>query len=175
VAQDRGWEGNFSSLSYTVKKAGWYTLTNTATRYYPEITFPAGMLSTASRVVYRFNAKPKSNALAPVFSLQMTPNGLDHYNRAKPRTTVTVPFKLSRIAQSPDATKGKNPTVKAVTAAMSPDGGKTWRAVPVRKVNGTWTAVVGNPASGFVSLRARATYTSGAYTEVTIIRAYAIG
>jgi len=173
--QDKGWEPDMSFMNYSVKKAGWYTLTNTATRYYPEITFPAGMLSTKSVVTYRFPAATKGNVVAPVMSLQLAPSNLSSYNKAKPGTVTNVPLLIRRTKQNPDAKQGANPTVKTVTAKMSADGGKTWRAVTVKKINGTWTAVVRNPAAGAVSLRARTTYTSGAYTEVTIIRAYAIG
>lgn len=82
-------------------------------------------------------------------------------------------LKLTRTA-AVDVARGKNPTVKSVTAKMSTDG-RSWKAVTVKKIRGVWTAVVGNPPAGAVSLRVRATYTSGAYTEVTIYRAYAIG
>jgi hypothetical protein len=56
---------------------------------------------------------------------------------------------------------------------MSTDG-KTWKSVRVHKTGSTWTAAVGNPPAGTVSLRIRATYTTGAYTESTVYRAYGI-
>jgi len=62
----------------------------------------------------------------------------------------------------------------SLSVKMSPNGGKTWRTVKVKKIGGTWTALVPNPASGAVTLRARATYASGGYTDVTIYRAYGI-
>ena|SRR5690349_3089062 len=163
-----------TSLSYKVKKAGWYTITNTAYRYYPGITFPAGMLSTKSAVSYRFHTKPKSNALAQVFSVTMVPIGLDRWNKAEGGSTTNVALQLNRYAQNPDAKRGKNPKLKSLTVKMSPDGGRTWRTIGVRKINGSWTAIVPNPAAGAVTLRARATYTSGGYTDVTIYRAYGI-
>ncbi len=65
------------------------------------------------------------------------------------------------------------------------DGGKTRWSVKAKKVGGVWTAQVTNPASGAVSLRAsapgrsnasaRVTDTTGGCTDVTSIRAYAIG
>ncbi|QOC89788.1 hypothetical protein [Micromonospora craniellae] len=172
--KDRGWESEMTSLEYKVKKSGWYTLTNDASRYYPEITFPAGMLSPKTSVTYRFKAKPNSSMTAPVYALTMLPTGLDLYNRAKAGANTNVQLKLSRPKAGPDAKLGKNPKVKTVTAKASFDGGKTWRSVSVKKVNGVWTAQVGNPTSGAVSLRARVTDTVGGYTDVTIIRAYAI-
>ncbi|MGW4942216.1 hypothetical protein ACWEOZ_11585 [Actinoplanes sp. NPDC004185] len=171
--KDRGWEPDMTVLYYKVKKAGWYTLTNTATRYYPEIKYPAGMLSTKSVVSYRFYSKPKSNALAEVNSVTLVPAGLNGWNKAGGKTT-NVTLKLSRHSQDPDAKRGKNPKLKTLSAKMSPDGGKTWRTVKVKKIKGVWTAVVPNPTSGAVSLRARATYKSGGYTDVTIYRAYGI-
>jgi hypothetical protein len=173
TTKDTGWEPEEMSLSYKVKTSGWYTLSNVATRYYPEIKYPAGMLSTKSIATYRFSVKAKSSTLAPVYALQMTPAALNHYNQAKPKSTTDVALKLTRKSWSGLAA-GKNPTVKSVTAKMSADGGKTWKSVSVKKIKGVWTAVVGNPTSGAVSLRARATYTSGAYSEVTIYRAYGI-
>ncbi|WP_431728019.1 hypothetical protein [Verrucosispora sp. TAA-831] len=173
--KDRGWESEMTSLEYKVKKSGWYTLTNDASRYYPEITFPAGMLSPKTSVTYRFKAKPNTSVTAPVYALTMLPTGLDLDNRAKAGDSTNVQLKLSRPKAGPDAKLGKNPKVKTVTAKASFDGGKTWRSVSVKKIDGVWTAQVGNPTSGAVSLRARVTDTIGGYTDVTIIRAYAIG
>ncbi|PZG18705.1 hypothetical protein C1I95_13095 [Micromonospora craterilacus] len=175
TVKDKGWEPDEKYLSYKVTKPGWYKLTNNASRYYPEIDFPSGMLSTKTSVTYRFKAKPNTSVTAPVYAVTMLPTGLNLNNQAKPGSTTNVQLKLSRPRMEPDAKLGKNPKVKTVTAKASFDGGKTWRSVKVKKVDGTWTAAVGNPASGAVSLRARVTDTTGGYTEVTIIRAYAIG
>lgn len=171
--KDTGWMSETTELNYKVKKSGWYTLSNVASRYYPEITYPKGMLSTTSIATYRFQAKTKSSALPGVYAVQMVPAGLDRYNRAKPKSTTNVPVKLTRKSWS-DVKAGKNPKVKTVTAKMSTDS-KTWKSVTVKKIGGVWTVVVKNPAGGLVSLRVRETSTSGAYTEVTIYRAYAIG
>jgi hypothetical protein len=173
TTKDTGWMSTETDMSYKVKTSGWYTLSNTSTRYYPEITYPKGMLSTKSIATYRFPAKTKSTVLAPVYAVQLTPAALNHYNQAKPKSTTDVALKLTRKSFS-DVKAGKNPAIKSVTAKMSVDG-KTWKSVKVKKVNGVWTAAVANPSTGAVSLRARATTTSGAYTEVTIYRAYAIG
>lgn len=171
--KDTGWMPEPLALSYAVKKSGWYTLRNVASRYYPEIAYPSGMLSTTSTAVYHFPAKPKSTALAPVYAIGIVPAALNNYSRAKPKTTTNVALRLTRKSYS-GLSAGKNPAVKSVTAQISTDS-KTWKSVPVRKVAGEWTAVVPNPASGYVSVRARATTTTGAYTEITIYRAYAIG
>ncbi|PZG00819.1 hypothetical protein C1I93_01520 [Micromonospora endophytica] len=175
TVKDKGWEPYGKELEYRVKKAGWYKLTNDASRYYPEITFPAGMLSTKASVTYRFKAKPNTYATVPVYAITMLPTGLSLHNRAKPASTTNVQLKLSRTKWEADSTLGKNPKIKSVGAKASFDGGKTWRSVKVKKVSGVWTAQVPNPASGAVSLRARVTDTTGGYTDVTIYRAYAIG
>ncbi|MEU4221574.1 hypothetical protein [Actinoplanes sp. NPDC026623] len=174
TTRDRGWEPEMTVLEYKVKKAGWYTLTNTASRYYPEITYPAGLLSARSAVSFRFYIKPNSSALAEVSSLTMVPAGLNNWNKAKGGSTTSVLLRLNRFTQDPDAKRGKDPKLKSMSVKMSSDSGKTWRAVKVKKINGTWIALVPNPASGAVSLRARATYTSGGYTDVMIYRAYGI-
>ncbi|WP_250031708.1 hypothetical protein [Paractinoplanes maris] len=175
VKQDKGWEPESTYMYYTVKKAGWYTLTNTATRYYPEITFPSGMLSTTSRVTYRFQTKPNASALAGVYSVHLSPAGLSMTNKAKPGTTTKVAIKLLRGAVDPDAKRGIDPKVSKMTAQMSPDSGNTWRTVPVQKVGGTWYAIVTNPKTSAVALKVRATVAGGAYTEATVFRAYGIG
>ncbi|MEV4277730.1 hypothetical protein [Actinoplanes xinjiangensis] len=175
TAYDTGFGQYMPSLEYQVKKAGWYTLTNTASRYYPEIAFQSGMLSTGSTVTYRFHAKPNTSVLAQVATIQHMPTGLNGYNRARPGSVTNVALKLNRYVLWGDVKRGANPTLKSLTTKVSFDGGRTWKAVPVKKINGVWAAVVTNPASGAVALRTRATYTSGGYTEAGIQRAYAIG
>jgi hypothetical protein len=172
--KDTGWMPETTFMSYKVKKSGWFILANVSTRYYPEITYPAGMLSTGSIATYCFPAKPKTSVLAPVYALQMVPAGLNHYNKAQPKSTTNVALRLTRQTAS-DIKPGKSPKLKSMMARMSADGGKTWKSVPVKKIGGVWTAVVGNPAGGAVSLRARATYTNGGFTEVSVYRAYGIG
>jgi hypothetical protein len=175
VKKDKGWEPEMTYMYYTVKKAGWYTLTNTATRWYPEITFPAGMLSTTSRVTYRFKTKPNASALPGVYSVHLSPAGLSLTNKAKAGTKTKVAIKLLRTTVDPDAKRGTDPKLSKLTAQMSPDSGKTWRSVPVAKVGGTWYATVTNPTTSAVALKVRATVAGGAYTETTVFRAYGIG
>jgi hypothetical protein len=175
TAYDTGFGQYQPTLEYRVKKAGWYTLTNTASRYYPGATFQSGMLSTGSAVTYRFYAKPNTSVLSQAATIQHMPTGLNGYNRAKPGSVTNVALKLNRYMLVGDLKRGPNPTLKSLATKVSFDGGKTWKSVPVKKINGVWAAVVTNPASGAVSIRTRATYTSGGYTEAGIQRAYAIG
>ncbi|MBO3739542.1 hypothetical protein [Actinoplanes flavus] len=164
-----------SAIDFRVKKAGWYTLTSTGTRYEPGFVFPAGMLSTATSVVFRFYAKKNTSGLTQTMAVQHVPAGLNGYNQAKPGSTTNVALRLSRYLKYGDMKKGANPKLKSLSTKISTDGGRTWRSVGVRKIGGVWHAIVPNPASGAVSLRTRATYTNGGYTEATVFRAYAIG
>ncbi|GLY05079.1 MULTISPECIES: hypothetical protein [Actinoplanes] len=175
TAKDKGWTNEAVYLGYTVKKAGWYTLSVDASRYYPEVRLPGALLSPKTAVTYRFKAKPKSSVLAPVYAVQIVPIGLNLNNQAKAGSTTEVAVKLNRLLRFGDTKKGANPKVTKVTAKVSTDNGKTWRATTVKKVGGTWTVLVRNPASGGVSLRTRATYSGGGYTEATVVRAYAVG
>ncbi|WP_433475833.1 hypothetical protein ACQPZP_01635 [Spirillospora sp. CA-142024] len=52
---------------------------------------------------------------------------------------------------------------------ISYDDGKTWTPVTVRRKGTEWAATLKNPASGFVSLHAKA-----AGVDQTVIRAYAV-
>ncbi|MBM2617505.1 hypothetical protein JIG36_18270 [Actinoplanes sp. LDG1-06] len=133
------------------------------------------MLSTTSRVTYRFSTKPKASALAGVYSVHLRPTGLNLVNRAKAGSTTKVAINLLRTAANPDAKRGTDPKLSRMTAQMSPDSGQTWRTVPVQKIGGTWYATVTNPSTSAVALKVRATVAGGAYTEVTVFRAYGIG
>jgi hypothetical protein len=171
----KGFGEYLPTLDYKVKKAGWYTITNTASRYHPDVKLQSGMLSTGSTVTFRFYAKPNTSVLAQAYTIQHMPTGLNSYNQAKPGSVTNVAIKLNRYLIWGDIKRGANPTLKSLATKVSFDGGKTWKSVPVKKINGVWAAVVTNPASGAVSIRTRATYTSGGYTEAGIQRAYAIG
>nr|WP_157528526.1 hypothetical protein [Kibdelosporangium sp. MJ126-NF4]CEL19149.1 hypothetical protein [Kibdelosporangium sp. MJ126-NF4] len=57
---------------------------------------------------------------------------------------------------------------------MSTDDGTTWRSAPLVQAHGQWWAVVWNPADGFVSLRAQASYPDGNAVSQTVIRAYRV-
>jgi hypothetical protein len=163
-----------SIFSYKLKSAGWYTLSTTARRYHPDARYPADMLSTGSSASFRFYANPKVSAVAPVYLTRFVPAGLDVNNRARPHSVTTVALLLDRTKQYSGGKLAKV-AVKTVTAKASFDGGRTWRSVPVRRVAGTWRAVVANPSAGAVSLRAKVTDAKGDSSEVSVYRAYAIG
>jgi hypothetical protein len=64
--------------------------------------------------------------------------------------------------------------VKNVRSWMSANRGKTWHALRVRNPGRAWSARVTNPASGWVSLRARVVDTRGNAVTTQITRAYAV-
>jgi hypothetical protein len=143
-----------SEFRHTLKTSGWYTLTVDAKRYHPDLSsYPADMLSSRTSATFRFWANPKVPAVSPVFNTRFLPAGLDLHNRAKPGSITTVDLKQERPSQGPDI---KLPTVKVkkVAATASFDGGKTWKVVTVKRSGSVWKALIGNPASGAVSLRA---------------------
>ncbi|NUT53886.1 MAG: hypothetical protein HOV94_42340, partial [Saccharothrix sp.] len=69
----------------------------------------------------------------------------------------------------------KAPEVRSLELEVSFDDGGTWTPVPVSRDGAGWTATVTNPASGFASLRAKASDTEGNAVEQTVVRAYGIG
>ncbi|MFB9686664.1 S8 family serine peptidase [Amycolatopsis plumensis] len=56
----------------------------------------------------------------------------------------------------------------------STDDGRTWRPAVTVRTGDHWTVVVRNPASGFVSLRAKASDDDGNTVQQTVIRAYGV-
>ncbi|MET9258378.1 S8 family serine peptidase [Amycolatopsis sp. NPDC004079] len=67
------------------------------------------------------------------------------------------------------------PKVTELTVEISYDDGATWQPVELTQDGPQWTAKVRNPASGFASLRAKATDDKGNAVSQTITRAYQIG
>jgi len=67
------------------------------------------------------------------------------------------------------------PNVTALSVEISYDDGATWQPVELTPDGPRWTARVHHPASGFASLRAKATDDEGNAVSQTITRAYQIG
>jgi hypothetical protein len=76
-----------------------------------------------------------------------------------------------RVHRQPGAQGGK---AQPKQVEVSHNDGQTWQRVPVLHVNGTWSAIIRNPASGFVSLRANAADQDGNTVTQTVIRAYEV-
>lgn len=169
------WADGNPVFTYKLSKAGWYVLNVDAVRYRPGIQYPAGMLSPKASVSFNFPADPAVDTVAPLWTTRFMPVGLNSDNAAAAGSTTTVDLYLDRAGDSGQkVTPGA--TLKTLAAQASYDEGKTWHAVTVKSVSGTWVAVVPNPATaGSVSLRATATEkASGANATTTVIRAYAV-
>lgn len=99
------------------------------------------------------------------------PEGLSLTNRAAPGSRTTVLMRFAR--QSPDTTNIPRDSVTKVQAWFCADG-THWTSVAAHRTSAGWIATVPNPASGYVSLRVRATGSHGDTSSETVYRAYAI-
>ncbi|MBQ0892272.1 S8 family serine peptidase [Micromonospora sp. U56] len=102
----------------------------------------------------------------PMTAIRYTPE-LDIDNRAPAGRLFRIPFSLDRqIGAAPGQTR-------TLTVEASFDDGETWQELTVQRSGEKAVAWVRNPAgTGFVSLRAAATDTSGNTVKQTVIRAY---
>ncbi len=140
-----------------------YRLTAEASR-----SNPGWPLSTKVSAEWGFRSGHTTAATPlPLLSIGFDPK-LDLTNHAPRNALFTVPFRIDR---QPGASGGK---AEPNQVEVSCDDGQTWQRVPVLRANGTWLAVVQNPASGFVSLRANAADQDGNTVTQTIIRAYQV-
>ncbi|MBM0239650.1 S8 family serine peptidase [Micromonospora sp. ATA32] len=130
---------------------------------------PAFTLSTVVDAEWTFKSGHVSDGdlvKLPMTAIRYTPE-LDIDNRAPAGRLFAIPVSLDRQV---GAALGRTRTL---TVEASFDDGKTWRQLTVRRSGEKAVAWVRNPAgTGFVSLRAAATDTSGNTVKQTIIRAY---
>ncbi|MEV6237845.1 S8 family serine peptidase [Lentzea sp. NPDC051838] len=140
-----------------------YRLTTEASR-----TNPGWPLSTKVSAEWGFRSG-HTTAATPLslLSIGFDPE-LDLTNHAPRNALFSVPFRVDR---QPGSQGGK---AEPTWVEVSRDDGQTWQRVPVLRKNGTWSAIVQNPASGFVSLRAKAADQDGNTVTQTIIRAYQV-
>ncbi|MFF4875368.1 S8 family serine peptidase [Micromonospora sp. NPDC000668] len=130
---------------------------------------PAFTLSTVVDAEWTFKSAHVSDGKLvklPMTAIRYTPE-LDIDNRAPAGRLFAIPVSLDRqIGAGPGRTK-------TLTVEASFDDGKTWRKLSVQRSGEKAVAWVNNPAgTGFVSLRAAATDTSGNTVKQTVIRAY---
>ncbi|WP_405585381.1 hypothetical protein [Streptomyces sp. NBC_01190] len=156
-----------------LKSTGWYTLAVTSARYRPGVTYPKGMLSTASTATFHFDVNPRTDATIPGFLTQFVPGGLTMNSTAKPHTTTTVALWPVRPGNGDTSTP--KDTVKSVRIWASNNGGVTWAAQSVRHSGSAWSVNIANPSSGAISLRSTVTDAGGNTTETTVYRVYALG
>ncbi|MEH0934629.1 S8 family serine peptidase [Micromonospora psammae] len=102
----------------------------------------------------------------PMTAIRYSPE-LDIDNRAPADRLFAIPVSLDRqVGAAPGRTR-------TLSVEASFDDGKTWQPLTVKRSGEKAVAWVRNPAgSGFVSLRAAATDTSGNTVKQTVIRAY---
>ncbi|MET8312264.1 S8 family serine peptidase [Micromonospora sp. NPDC005173] len=130
---------------------------------------PAFTLSTVVDAEWTFKSAHVSDGKLvklPMTAIRYTPE-LDIDNRAPAGRLFAIPVSLDRqIGAGPGRTK-------TLTVEASFDDGKTWRKLSVQRSGEKAVAWVNNPAgTGFVSLRAAATDTSGNTVKQTVIRGY---
>ncbi len=169
VLLDRRGVDDDAFVGRRLSASGWYTLNMTATRISNAPL--ATSLSTRSSVRMRFFARPDHSEFVRAFLARFLPLGLDRFNAASDgRTSVELRPTASRRDRG-DASRRNS--VRDMHAWYSYDG-RTWHAVRVVHAGGHWHASVPNPASGYVSLRARIDDTHGGWATTTVIRAYAV-
>ncbi|MFR9777219.1 S8 family serine peptidase [Micromonospora sp. MS34] len=130
---------------------------------------PAFTLSTLVDAEWTFKSGHVSDGelvKLPMTAIRYTPE-LDIDNRAPAGRLFAIPVSLDRqVGAAPGETS-------TLSVEASFDDGKTWQQLTVRRSGEKAVAWVRNPAgTGFVSLRAAATDTSGNTVKQTIIRAY---
>lgn len=162
-------QGETVTAAINASKAQWYTATMSATRD------GTGDLATSVTAKWYFQAggryrkqvSPKliivgDNQVAPGY-LRIVPKGADERNRVAGGSKTAVSLSVLKFGK-----------VKAVSLQYSTDGGKTWKAVKVTRKGSAWVASVPAPASGAVSLKAKAKDAAGATVEQTVVNAYGV-
>ncbi|WP_233223519.1 hypothetical protein [Amycolatopsis sp. CA-128772] len=112
---------------------------------------------------FRSSAAADGRAL-PLLTARFDP-AVDLRNRAPGGRLFTFPAFVERQGGG---------TSSKLAVETSADDGRTWPPAVTLRTGDHWTVVVRNPASGFVSLRAKASDDDGNTVQQTVIRAYAI-
>jgi hypothetical protein len=163
---------DFGDFNPTINAVGWYTLTDTATRYDPGLSFPATILSPKVTFAWRFYASPSWSQEAAGYWTSFEPAGLGYGNNAKPGGTTTVSVAPYRDSSNPNVPVPSE-SVTGLKVWASSDGAH-WTSVAVHHGSSGWYVTVTNPATGFVSLRATVTGSRGDSSTETVYRAYGI-
>jgi subtilisin family serine protease len=145
-------------------EGGTYTLSTTGTR-----NVPWSVLGTRIDVSWTFQ-DPGGLEPPPAPLLVVRVGGeVDANGQAPAGRLFTLPLHVERQPGAPDA------RVADLALDVSFDDGNTWAPARVIRYDDRGVAVVQHPPrDGFVSLRSRATDTSGNTVTQTVIRAYAI-
>ena len=167
--------GNSSSeFNVGINTAGWYRLIADATRYRPDVTSPAGTLTSRSTLDMHFYANPAKSQVVPIFLTRFTAYALNGSNHAAAGSVTPVGLTISRPPNGGGIPEPQD-TAKTLLVWASADNGKTWQRVTGSKVNGLWVVNVHNPAAGQVSLRTEVADAAGNWTTETVYGAYGIG
>ncbi|WBB67656.1 hypothetical protein [Micromonospora sp. WMMD812] len=133
--------------------------TNRAAEWWP--------LSTKVSATWSFRSSTEDEAKAlPLLTTRFDP-AVDLRNRA-PAGPFTFPMYVER--QGDDRVK-----LTSLTVDVSYDDGGSWQPATVTPAGNHWTVGVASPATGYASIRAKATDTDGNTVEQTVLRAYQIG
>jgi hypothetical protein len=155
-----------------ISAAGWYTLTDSATRYYPGFAFPSTILSPRVTFAWRFYASPSWTQEAAGFWTSFQPEHLSLANSAAPASTTTVLVRPYRDSSNPNVPVPADSVTKL--QVWSSVDGVHWTALAVSHGSSGWSVVVRNPATGTISLRATVTGSHGDTSTETVYKAYAI-
>ena len=154
------------------RSAGWYNLTVSATR-----TGSSTLLSPKVTSRWRFYAPAHASGQQqyPLSFARLSPLGLDLNNEAAPDGTTTVDVtEVTNYLASGRLPRGDD--WRSVTVQASFNDGVTWHSVKSSMGSGgKVSAIISNPASGFVSLRVTAVNRQRESAQQTIYKAYAIG
>ncbi|GAA2805547.1 S8 family serine peptidase [Crossiella cryophila] len=130
-----------------------------------ELTRTASWWRTSTRIQSAWTfASPRDGAL-PLFNVRYAPP-VNIHNLAPGGQDFTIPVTVPRQDGPAKAT--------SLTVDYSVDDGATWQQANVTPLPTGWSVTVRNPASGFVSLRAKAS-DGEASVEQTVLKAYEIG
>lgn len=161
------------TLSPVIKSAGWYTLTESATRH-PNHTLAAGTQSTKSTLSLHFYANPAVTDQIREYLTRFTPVALDASNHARPGTTTTVDLGFLRSKPNDTEVHQLSDAVKKVQVWYSTDGGTTWHATGAKHAGTSGSMTVHDPKSGTVSLRSEVTDSHGDTATTTVLNAYSV-
>ncbi|MCW6008146.1 S8 family serine peptidase [Micromonospora sp. CPCC 205371] len=121
-------------------------------------------LSTSVSAAWTFRSSAAGEGAAlPLLTVRFDP-AVDLRNRAPGGRAYGFPATVS----------GTGARVTSLAVDVSYDDGRTWTPAAVTRSGGRWAVAVTHPASGYASLRARATDADGNAVVQTILRAYAL-
>jgi hypothetical protein len=161
----------YNDIQRGITAAGWYTITDTATRA-PGFALPNTVLSDKTTLSWRFYASPSWSQEAAGYWTADQVHNLSTANSAAPGSTTNVTIRPYR-----DSSNGNVPvpsdSVTGIQAWWSNDG-VHWHPLTAVHNSSGWYVNVPNPASGDVSLRTEVHGSHGDTSTQTVFQAYAI-